>query len=192
MIHPTHDLPAPPNQPADLADALARLTPRLLRLTRRHLSDPDDAGDVVQEALAAALRALPAFAGRAALSTWLHRIAMNTILMELRRRRRRARWLQPTGTIDPANDVPDDNVPSMEDRASARERAHWLHRGLATLPRGHQDILTLRDLHDLDVDTTAERLGITRIAVRVRHHRARGALRQVLESFRTPHRGAVG
>src|SRR3954466_4915215 len=68
---------------------LGRNQERVWALCRRLLGNDGDALDAVQEALFAAVRGLDRFDGRSAFSTWLHRIATNVCLDELRRRRRR-------------------------------------------------------------------------------------------------------
>ena len=62
---------------------------RMLATARRLLRDGDEAEDAVQEAFVSAARAIGGFAGDSKLSTWLHRIVVNTALMRLRSRRRR-------------------------------------------------------------------------------------------------------
>ena len=62
---------------------------RLLAVARRFVRNEEDARDVVQSAYLSAFRSLEQFEGTAQLSTWLHRIVVNTALMRLRSRRRK-------------------------------------------------------------------------------------------------------
>src|SRR6185436_3101732 len=62
---------------------------RLLAVARRFTRNEEDARDVVQSAYLSAFRGLSEFKGDAQLSTWLHRIVVNTSLMKLRTRRRK-------------------------------------------------------------------------------------------------------
>src|SRR5262245_7870119 len=62
---------------------------RLLAVARRFSRNDDDAQDVLQSAYLSAFRALREFEGNCQLSTWLHRIVVNTALMKLRSRRRK-------------------------------------------------------------------------------------------------------
>ena len=76
---------------------------RMLATARRLLRSEEDAKDAVQEAFVSAARAIDGFAGDARLSTWLHRIVMNTALMKLRSRRRRAE--EPIDDLRPRFDA---------------------------------------------------------------------------------------
>ena len=68
---------------------------RLLAVARRFVRNEEDARDVVQSAYLSAFRALETFEGACQLSTWLHRIVVNTALMRLRsQRRERSAWVQ--------------------------------------------------------------------------------------------------
>lgn len=160
-------------------DALfAALTPRLLRVARRFFVDPEDARDAVQDALLAGLQSLDRYEGRAALSTWFHRILVNTALMELRRRTRHARWIDRDTALDDALDrrFAGDGDPTAEEALAAREESAWLRDQLDALPPRQREILHLRGLDDRSVEETAALLRITPTAVRVRHHRALRAL----------------
>ena len=59
---------------------------RLLAVARRFVRNDEDAQDIVQSAYLSAFRALDQFEGNCQLSTWLHRIVVNTALMKLRSR----------------------------------------------------------------------------------------------------------
>src|SRR6185295_1281534 len=61
---------------------------RMLAVTRRILHDEEDARDAVQDAFISAFKARAQFQADARVSTWLHRIAVNSALMKLRKRRR--------------------------------------------------------------------------------------------------------
>lgn len=165
-----------PSQHSSLEHTLAALTPRLLRVARKFFADPEDARDVVQDAIVAGLQALDRYEGRAAVSTWFHRIVVNTALMELRRRSRQSRWIDRDVEFDAAVERCAASDASIDDALTERQRAQWLQRGLAGLPSRHREVLRLRDLDDCSVDETAAILGITPAAVRVRSHRAHRAL----------------
>lgn len=159
---------------------------RMLAVARRFLRSEEDSADAVQDAFLAAFRALPGFQGEAALGTWLHRIVVNACLMRLRSRSRRPEvridQLLPTfddsghhtRAVRPWDDQGLSRLTRAETRAQVREC-------IDRLPEPYRAILLLRDIEELDTDETARHLGITAGAVKTRLHRARQALRTLLE-----------
>ena len=158
-----------------------------LRLARRFLGNEEDARDAVQDAMLAVHRSIRNFAGNAMLSTWLHRIVVNSCLMRLRARRRRPdetdiEPLLPTFVEDGHQTQP--NVPWTEsaDTMLEREETRAMVRDcIARLPDGYRIVLHLRDIEEMSTEETAAVLGITRNAVKIRLHRARQALRTLLD-----------
>lgn len=167
-----------------------RYSPRLLGLARRIVGNDEDARDVIQDAFLAAFRSLERFHGDARLSTWLHRIVVNTALMKLRRRRRK-----PEESIEPLlpafladghhaekfsawSEPADETLSRAETRALVRNR-------IEELPESFRTVLVLRDIEGLDTEETARVLNTTPNAVKIRLHRARQALRTLL----APHFG---
>src|SRR5689334_9827057 len=159
---------------------------RMLATARRLVRSDDEAHDVVQDAFLAAFRALDGFTGAARLSTWLHRIVVNAALMRLRTRRRRREesidellprfddaggWAEPASSWDSAAEA---RLEQAEVRRSVRD-------AIDRLPDNYRAVLLLRDIEELDTDETAALLGVTPNAVKTRLHRARQALRTLLE-----------
>jgi len=157
---------------------------RLLATARRFLPAEQDAQDAVQEAFLSAFQALGTFRHGSRLSTWLHRIVVNAALMRLRRRRRRPE--QSIEELLPRFDPQGAWVQApvrFEAPGAALERSEtreWVRRGIDRLPESCRTALLLRDVEELDTKETADLLGITPNAVKVRLHRARLALRAVL------------
>lgn len=158
----------------------------LLAVARRMLRSDEDASDAVQEAFLSAFRALERFQGDSRLSTWLHRIVVNACLMKLRTRRRKPEesiddllpgFLEDGHQAHPA-------TPWREDAGDAlqRERERVVVReAIDRLPESHRTVLLLRDVEELDTDETARLLGLSTSAVKTRLHRARQALRTLLD-----------
>jgi RNA polymerase sigma-70 factor (ECF subfamily) len=159
---------------------------RMLATARRFVANEDDARDVLQDAFLAAFRSIDGFAGAARLSTWLHRIVVNAALMRLRSRKRRreepidgllprfeedGHWVEPPALWD---EPTDDVVERAETRATVRK-------AIDRLPANYRTVLLLRDVEELDTDEAAALLGVTPNAVKTRLHRARQALRTLLE-----------
>lgn len=163
---------------------------RLLAVARRFLPSEDDARDALQDAFLNAFRSIDRFEGNAKLSTWLHRIVVNACLMKLRTRRRKPEtsiedllpnWQGDGHPERPASTWRTDALESLQ-----RSELHALVlEKIQLLPDGYRNVLMLRDIEDLDTEETAEAMGISQGAVKTRLHRARQALRELLE----PHLG---
>jgi RNA polymerase sigma-70 factor (ECF subfamily) len=158
---------------------------RMLAVARRMLRSEEDARDAVQEAFISAFKALDTFNGAAKLSTWLHRIVVNAALMRLRRQRRK-----PEDSIDELLPRFDESgrwadEPAMlntpTELAERRETRELVRECIDRLPKSYRTVLLLRDIEELDTDETADALGMTASAVKTRLHRARQALRTLLE-----------
>jgi len=174
-------------------EALVRThAPQLLAVSRRILRDEEDARDVVQEAFVNAWKGLPRFAEGSRLSTWLHRIAVNAALMKLRSRRRHPE--EPIEDLLPAFAEDGHQVPPSEpwmDPADALDRKQLVavvRQQIDRLPDTYRLVLLLRDMEGLDTAEAAEALGVSENAVKLRLHRARQALRTLLDPIlrRTP------
>jgi RNA polymerase sigma-70 factor (ECF subfamily) len=194
-----------PSVPTDDSGLLARLRSReeaayeelvrryggrLLAVARRFLPVEEDARDAVQDAFLSAFRSIHSFEGHAQLSTWLHRIVVNASLMKLRTRRRKPEQsieeLLPGFLEDGHLERPASPWRSEEvDPAERAELRDLVMRSIHSLPEGHRNVLLLRDIEGLDTEEAAELLGISPGAVKTRLHRARQALRELLE----PHLG---
>jgi RNA polymerase sigma-70 factor (ECF subfamily) len=153
------------------ADAFVALVrehdPRLRRLAGRLLHDRSRVDDVLQEAYVRAYRALGSFRGDAALGTWLHRIAYNCCVDELRRARR-----QPQLLREPPERVAAGSGPGR--RVGVQEAVRG---ALAELPLEQRAAVLLVDGNELDYDAAAEVLGVPRGTVASRVARGRDALR---------------
>ncbi len=159
---------------------------RMLAVARRFLRSEDDARDAVQDAFLNAFRSIDRFEGNAKLSTWLHRIVVNACLMRLRTKRRKPETsiedLLPSWQADghaerPASIWRTDALESLE----RSEVQALVMEKIQLLPEGYRNVLMLRDIEDLDTEETAEAMGISQGAVKTRLHRARQALRELLE-----------
>jgi RNA polymerase sigma-70 factor (ECF subfamily) len=154
---------------------------RMLATARRLVGNEEDARDVVQSAYLNAFRAIGQFEGSAQLSTWLHRIVVNTALMRLRSRRRK-----PEESIEPllpafkadghfADRFSSVAIPADE-LLSRQETRRMVRRAIDQLPEMYRTVLVLRDIEELSTREVAEALEITPSAVKVRLHRARQGL----------------
>ena len=169
-------------------ELVRRFGGRLLATARRYLRSEADACDVLQDAFLCAFKSIDRFKGDSQLSTWLHRILLNSALMHLREKRRCAE----------ADGIPiDELLPRfdtagnwIEDRShsapahvlfEASETRAMVRRCIDLLPDGYRMVLILRDLEELATEEVASLLDITPSNVKVRLHRARQALKTLLE-----------
>ena len=156
---------------------------RLLSVARRFLGASEDAQDAVQESFIRAFKAIHTFEERAQLHTWLHRIVVNTALMKLRERRRKPEEsiddLLPTFAADGHQTV--ESREWSDALFERKETAGIVRDAIARLP----DPIASSWCCAISRSATPQRrramLGMTTTAVKVRLHRARQALRTLLD-----------
>ena len=159
---------------------------RMLAVARRMMGREEDAQDAVQDAFLSAFKSLDRFDGRAQLTTWLHRITVNACLMKLRSQRRRPEKtmddLLPQFLEDGHQKTDSRPWKPIEESGIERSEVRDLVRAkIAELPESYRVVLMLRDIEELDTDETAQLLGMSTAAVKTRLHRARQALRTLLD-----------
>jgi RNA polymerase sigma-70 factor (ECF subfamily) len=167
-------------------ELVRREGPRMLSVTRRLLRNEEDARDALQDAFLSAFRSIDRFEGGSKVGTWLHRIAINAALMKLRTRRRKPeRSIEeflPTYLDDGHHvDRPQPWAESGEAGAIRAETRQLVRESIDRLPADYRNVLILRDIEELDTAETARLLGISAGAAKVRLHRARQALRTLLD-----------
>ncbi|HUQ10416.1 MAG TPA: sigma-70 family RNA polymerase sigma factor [Steroidobacteraceae bacterium] len=148
-------------------DHVGRVHGLCLRMTR----NPDLAADCVQDAFIKAWKALPKFEARASFSTWLHRIAVNTVL-----EKRRGPSNAEVAVEDPTEYEAETSLvldtPVEEEEIEA---------AIASLPQGARDALVLCGVYGYEHSEAATMLGIAVGTCKAQLHRARGLLKDRLE-----------
>ena len=124
---------------------------RMLMVAKRYVSNEEDAKDIVQTAYLSAFRALDQFEGAAQLSTWLHRIVVNTALMKLRSRRRKPEEsiedLLPTFQEDGHHVEQFSEWGAPADQLMERNETRATVRAcIERLPENYRAVLMLRDM----------------------------------------------
>jgi len=174
---------------AAFEELVNRATGRMLAVARRFLPEEQDAMDAVQDAFISAYKNMGKFQAGSQLTTWLHRIVVNACLMKLRSRKRRPEKsiedFLPTydGTGHRMSGVaawPEAGERLDPDRAETRSK---VREAIEQLPEDYRNVILLRDIEGMDTDESAVVLGISAGAVKTRLHRARQALREVLDLF---------
>ncbi len=171
---------------AAFESVVRELGPRLLAVARSLMGNEADAQDALQDAFLSAVRSIDRFSGESKLSTWLHRIVVNACLMRLRTKRRRPEesldGLGPTFHADGHRRNPGPAwIPPAQSGIEAIELRRFVRTCINQLPETYRVVLMLRDVGGLDTEATANALNLTTNAVKTRLHRARQALRELIE-----------
>ena len=166
--------------------------PRVYRCIYRLIQDEEEARNLTQETFIQAFQHINSFRGDAKISTWLCAIGINLARSALRKMRYHE-------TLDEA--TIDQLQPSFVDGHYAEQPTEWqperfvenkelgelIQKALNKLPPQYKTIIILRDMEGLSTEDTAELLGMSAGAVRVRLHRARQALRKILDEYLKEH-----
>lgn len=172
-----------------LEPLMERFASRVFRVARGICASASDAEEVVQDVFLQLFRKAGSFEGRAALGTWLYRIAVNTALNK--RRGKRAQLEESLEDLLPTylgdghrqgdraflladwSSMPDEALLSREGRDVIRAAVEHL-------PPHYRAVLILRDVEELSSEQVAEIIGESVASVKSRLHRARMALRELL------------
>jgi RNA polymerase sigma-70 factor (ECF subfamily) len=170
----------------DLAafSALCRLhSPRLFRSIRQITRNHEDAEDALQDTLTRAFVHLRSFDGRAQFATWLTRIALNSALMILRKKKN---YAAVSIDSDPQDDDRfssweiADHADDPECRLLKSETAEWMRRAIADLDEIPRLAMELWNVQELSNREGARQLNISKAAFKSRLMRAKTALRTEL------------
>jgi len=159
---------------------VAQFYKRIFAYLRRLCAHDEDAADLTQQTFARLWVALPSYAGRSSLSTWLHGMAHH-VYVDWRRVRN---FTQPQtdewwATCTTPN-------PSPFEEAAERDLAHQLYRAVEQLPEDTRQTVHLRYYQGLTLAETAEVLGIASSTVKYRLREALGFLRSRMAEPKQP------
>jgi RNA polymerase sigma-70 factor, ECF subfamily len=148
-------------------------------LCLRILRDPDDAAEATQDAFVRAWRGLGGFRGDSLFTTWLYRVATNAAISKQRSRKRR--WEREVHTEDEALAL----VPSRsstEALVGTKLDLAALEQALEALPEHYRSAVVLRDVYGMSIGEISDRVGISETAAKVRVHRGRKRLKEMMFS----------
>lgn len=159
----------------------------LYRTARSILRDDAEAEDVLQDAYLLAYRALGKFRGGARLSTWLVQIVRNEAFSHLHKRTRRAEIFDfgrgPLEDDEGVTQIPNqDDTLQPENMAIRSELRALIESKIDALPESFRTVFMLRAVEEMPADEVAQCLGIPEATVRTRYFRAKGLLREALDS----------
>ena len=146
---------------------------RIYAVCLRIVRNSSRAEELTQQAFVRAWEMLRTFRRESAFSTWLHRIALNIVLADLRSQRRRGAREEEISDLEA---LPDGRV-----HAAAGEFAVDIETAVATLPPRARAVFTLHDIEGFRHSEIAEQMGVTIGTCKAQLHRARKLLKEVLE-----------
>lgn len=155
------------------------------------IRDEDEVRNLTQETFLQAIQNIDSFRGEAKVSTWLCSIAINLARAHLRKARRyQAMEEEDLEGLLPTFDLFGQGRETHrewqpEEYTEQEERVRLIQDALDRLPDDYRTVVVLRDLEELNTQEVAEILGVSEGAVRVRLHRARQALRTLLDRSMT-------
>jgi len=158
---------------------MRRYNQRLYRVARAILRNDGDAEDVVQDAYVRAYEHLAQFAGKAAFSTWLTRIAIHEALAR-KRRNGRLEELEAMQKKDASNSILKASGPNPESQSAQHETRQLLEESIEALPADYRTVVVMRDVEEMNVAETAAILDVSEALVKTRLHRAHAMLRKQL------------
>lgn len=165
--------------PAEVVrDHRSRIYRYLLSMAR----DPDVAEDLTQETFLRALRGLGALRDRAAMVSWLYRLATNVFLDRVRAEARRLAYTGGHGGAGAGliEEIPD-LAARVDRRAEQAEMSQCVRGFVDELPDDYRAVILLHDAHGLSSREIAEILGMSVATAKIRIHRGRARLRTALE-----------
>ena len=173
-----------------LCEPLAR---KLIQSAHRITRNREDAEDAFQDALLSAFIHINNFDGRSSFSTWLTRIAINSALMTLRKKRRSREIPIGSGELG-ANgvrwDVPDPSA-NPEKLYAQREKERILREAIRELRPTIRQVVEIQQLQEISMKETAGMLGVSVTAAKARLFHGRRALRKAFR-LRTDQQGQTG
>ncbi|OLZ08504.1 RNA polymerase sigma factor [Sulfobacillus thermosulfidooxidans] len=175
------------NWDALMSDLFAYYKPRLLRMAVNMLNDAELAEDAVSEIWIRVLTHLSTFRHDAKFSTWLYRIAMNTIIDMERAKGRMMTYFQPN------ENLPSDHSEDPDSHCEQSFKQELIRYALTRLSPMQRSLIIMRDIEHLPIKQLATILAIPETAVKSRLHRARKALKRLLQQrTRVPGQESVG
>jgi len=158
---------------------------RVYSLCLRMIGNPAEAEDLTQEAFLQLFRKIKTFRGESAFSTWLHRLAVNIVLMRLRKRTLKETSLE-TGDEHQQEDLAPKEIGTRDLVLAGVIDRLRLKDAVARLPKGYRMIFTLHDIQGFEHHEIAAQLKCTIGNSKSQLHKARVRLRHFLTQREPP------
>lgn len=179
--------------------AMEQYFPAMLRLAMSFVRSQEEAEEVIQDTWLAVLSGIDRFEGRSSFKTWLFRILVNRARSRARREARTLTFSSVIAQNDASTDgelpvspfeatpaawgTEADHLRGPEEHLLAAELNERIRSAIATLPRGQQRVIMLRDIEGMSSGEVCRTLAITETNQRVLLHRARSRVRDQLAGY---------
>ena len=155
---------------------------RVYSLCLRMTANTAAAEDLTQEAFLQLFRKIGTFRGESAFSTWLHRMSVNVVLMQLRKKGLPVVSLEET--METEEDAPRKELGADDPRLAGSVDRMQLQRSIASLPPGYRMIFLLHDVEGYEHNEIAGMVGCSIGNSKSQLHKARMKLREILKTSR--------
>jgi RNA polymerase sigma-70 factor (ECF subfamily) len=156
---------------------------RVYAVCLRMVTDPTEAEDLTQEAFLLLFRKIHTFRGESAFSTWLHRLAVNLVLMRLRKKSFPTVSIEATPDPDGENGWPSIDIGAPDLLLEGSIDRISLARCIAQLPAGYRTMFVLHDIQGYEHLEIARILGRSVGDSKSQLHKARTRLRELLHEL---------
>src|SRR5207253_5004919 len=155
---------------------------RVYSLCLRMVSNPAQAEDLAQEAFLQLFRKISTFRGESAFSTWLHRMTVNVVLMQLRKKGLPVVSLEET--LESEEEAPKKELGGIDTKLAGSIDRMVLERAIGKLPPGYRMIFVLHDVEGYEHNEIAGIVGCSIGNSKSQLHKARMKLRELLKTSR--------
>jgi RNA polymerase sigma-70 factor (ECF subfamily) len=155
---------------------------RVYSLCLRMTANTAEAEDLTQEAFLQLFRKIGTFRGESAFSTWLHRMAVNVVLMHLRKKGLPVVPLEET--LDTEEESPRKELGAADPVLAGSVDRLQLQRAIEALPPGYRSIFVLHDVEGYEHNEIADMMGCSIGNSKSQLHKARMKLREFLKTSR--------
>jgi len=172
--------------PSAFAEIVNSYEKKIYNLGLKFLHNREDSEDILQETFMAVFKSIKNFRGKSSLSTWIYKIAMNNILMKIRKKGNREFVDMDSYPVDFEKDytavshhIPDQPLEGM----IKKELKQKIDNYIDSMPENYKSVFILRDIEEFSRKEVSSILGISVPAVKSNLHRARIYLRDKLGEY---------
>jgi RNA polymerase sigma-70 factor (ECF subfamily) len=155
---------------------------RIYNLCLRMLRDQADAEDLTQDVFVQLFRKISTFRGESAFSTWLHRLAVNMVLMDIRSRSSKRYSLVPIESSNEEDDSLYEQLGREDDGLRSSLDRMTIIGAMEDLPPGYRMVFLLHDVHGYEHQEIAEILSCSVGNCKSQLHKARLKMRRLIEA----------